>query len=79
MPPSLREAAPSAERWVTSVPWAWLPATATRSAEVAKAEDWELEICWLADRLLDKLYSWERLEAKWLCRARALGGLLKWC
>lgn len=53
--PSPCEAAPSAERWVTSVPWAWLPATPACSAEVAQAEDWELEICWLADRLLDKL------------------------
>lgn len=56
MQPSLREAAPSAERWVRSVLRAWLPAAADGSAEVAEAEDWELEeICWLAGRLLDKL------------------------
>lgn len=53
MAPSPREAAPSAERWVMSVPW--LPATPACSAEEAKAEHWELEICWLAERLLDKL------------------------
>lgn len=56
MQPSLREAAPSTERWVRSVLWAWFPATATCSAKVPEAEDWELEeFCWLADRLLDKL------------------------
>lgn len=56
MQPSLREAAPSAERWVRNVPWAWLPTTPDCSAKVATAEEWELEeICWLAGRLLDKL------------------------
>ena len=56
MQPSLQEAAPSTERWVRSVLWAWLPAAADCSAKVAEAEDWELEeICWLAGQLLDKL------------------------
>ena len=56
MQPSVWEAAPSTERWVRNVLWAWLPLTAACSAEVAEAEDWELkEICWLAGLLLDKL------------------------
>lgn len=53
---SLREAAPSTERWVRNVLWALVPAATNCSAEVAKAEDWELEeICWLAGQSLDKL------------------------
>lgn len=54
--PSLRKAAPSAERWDRSVLWAWPPTATDCSAEVAEADDCELvEICWLADLLLDKL------------------------
>lgn len=53
---SLRDAAPSTERWVSSVLWAWLPDTAACSVEVVEAEHWALEeICWLAGRLQDKL------------------------
>lgn len=56
MQPSLREAAPSAERWVRSVLWARLPAAPNCSAEVAEAEAWELEeTCWPPGRLLDRL------------------------